>query len=130
MQHTLRSLRTGYFQCDMDVREMFLNFVWFNTPLRLYAGVDITHVRDTSEKAPYWERKRDRKWERWSRNFMGLTDLPHRSLQLMINAKFIAYGNSQWSNSIYLAQPITAQHGRGCIKLDWIGTCHVRCTSM
>ena len=92
MQHTLRSLRPGYFQCDMDVGEMFLNF-WLNTSLRPYAGVDITHVQDTSAKAPHWEKKRDRKWERWSRNFMGLTDSPYRSLQLMIKAKFIAYGD-------------------------------------
>ena len=103
MQHTLRSLRPGYFQCDMDVGEMFLNF-WLNTSLRPYAGVDITHVQDTSAKAPHWEKERDRKWERWSRNFMGLTDSPYRSLQLMIKAKFIAYGDRldaanpfQWS---------------------------------
>ena len=32
VQHTLRSLMPGYYQCDMDVGEMFLNF-WLNPPL-------------------------------------------------------------------------------------------------
>ena len=33
------------------------------------------------------------KWERWSRNLMELANSPCRSLQLLMKAKFIAYGN-------------------------------------
>ena len=36
---------------------------------------------------PLWEQKRDRAWERWVRNWMGLRDSPYRSIQLMILAK-------------------------------------------
>ena len=44
VQHTLQSLLPGYFQCDMDAGEMFLNF-HLHADLQLYAGVDVTHVR-------------------------------------------------------------------------------------
>ena len=44
LQHTLCSLLPGYYQCDMDVGEMFLN-IPFHHEIRPYAWVDITHVR-------------------------------------------------------------------------------------
>ena len=84
MAHTLRSLLKGYYGADLDVGEMFLNW-WLGESLRPYAGVDVTHVRDGREQG--------RCWERWVRNFMGLKDSPFRSLQMMIMAKFIAYGD-------------------------------------
>jgi len=43
VQYTLRSLLKGYFQYDMDVGEMFLNFL-LNESLRPYAGVDVSHT--------------------------------------------------------------------------------------
>ena len=84
MAHTLRSLLKGYYGADLDVGEMFLNW-WLGTELRPYAGVDVTHVREAGETG--------RTWERWVRNFMGLRDSPFRSLQMMIMAKFVAYGD-------------------------------------
>ena len=92
MRHSLRSLLPGYFQCDMDVGEMFLNF-WLHRFLRPYVGVDVTHVRAVGRNSPEWERDRRRNWEHWSRNCMGLRDSPYRSLQLMTKAKYAAYGN-------------------------------------
>ena len=92
VQHTLRSLLPDYCQCDMDVGEMFLNF-WLHLNLRPYAGVDVTHVRNADGQGHQWEDGRVRKWERWTRNFMGLCDSPYRSLQLMIKAKYLAYGD-------------------------------------
>ena len=91
MQHTLRSLLKGYYQCDMDVGEMFLNFP-LHPDMRPYSGVDINYMRNPPEHRKPWEEDRRNRWERWARNFMGLTDSPYRSLQLMIQAKFIAYG--------------------------------------
>ena len=76
----------------MDIGEMFLNFP-LHTSLRPYAGVDITHVRGKRGKEEDWEVGRERVWERWSRNFMGMTDSPYRSLQLVIVAKHVAYGD-------------------------------------
>ena len=40
MVFTLRSLLPGYYQCDMDSREMFLNF-WLHRFLCPYARVDV-----------------------------------------------------------------------------------------
>lgn len=84
MSHTLRSLLKGYYGADLDVGEMFLNW-WLGEKLRPYAGVDVTHVKQAGEKGKCWER--------WVRNFMGLRDSPFRSLQMMIMAKFLAYGD-------------------------------------
>jgi len=92
VQYTLRSLLPGYHQCDMDVGEMFLNFP-LHKDIRPYAGVDITHMRGNGTKEQDWEVGRMTKWERWARNFMGLTDSPYRSLQLLIKAKHVAYDN-------------------------------------
>ena len=90
---TFRSLLPGYWQCDMDVGEMFLCF-WLHTMLRKYTGIDVSHVRTPQgERRPSWEEGRNRPWEHWVRNCMGLRDSPARSLMLMIRAKFIAYGD-------------------------------------
>ena len=44
VQHILCSLLPGYYQCNIDVGEMFMNFPLHHRS-RLSAGVDITHVR-------------------------------------------------------------------------------------
>ena len=90
--YTLRSLMPGYFQCDMDVGEMFLNF-WLNKFLRPYAGVNVGPVRTQGGPLPAWEESRTQNWERWCRNFMGLRDLPYRLIQLLTQIKYAAYGN-------------------------------------
>ncbi len=90
--NTLRSLMENYFAADLDVGEMFLNWP-LGEELREYAGVDITHVQTSVELREEWEQGRNRPWERWVRNFMGLKDSPYRSMQLMIKAKYIAYGD-------------------------------------
>lgn len=93
MAHTLRSLQEGYFSADLDVGEMFLNW-WMGEDLRAYAGVDIKHVRPVNvEDREDWDKDRTKPWERWVRNFMGMRDSPYRSLQMMIMAKFVAYGD-------------------------------------
>ena len=98
LRHTLRSLMPGYYQGDIDIAEMFLNFN-LGKELIPFAGVDVSHVRTTradlsdGEPFPEWERIRHRSWERWVRNFMGMTDSPYRSIQLMLIAKYEAYGN-------------------------------------
>ena len=92
--HTFRSLSAGYYQADMDVGEMFLNFP-LHEELRALAGVGITHLRNAAPNCKGWELERTSDHERWSRNLMGLTDSPYRSLQLLlkVKAKHVAYGN-------------------------------------
>jgi hypothetical protein len=44
IQQVTRALLPGYYQVDMDIGEMFLNFM-LGEELREYSGVDVTHVR-------------------------------------------------------------------------------------
>ena len=62
----------------MDVGKMFLNFPLHND-IRSRVGVDITHVKGKDGEQGSWERGRMVTWERWSRDFMGLTDSPYRT---------------------------------------------------
>ena len=101
LEDTLRSLLPNYFQCDLDVGEMFLCFN-LGMDLRPYAGVDITYMRNTSRATQEdWEKGRDRTWERWHRNFMGMKDSPYRSIQLMLMMKKLAYGKRTDQNNPY-----------------------------
>ena len=70
-KHTIHALLPGYSQCNMDMREIFLNFP-LHPELRSYSGVDVTHIKSGSDKE-VWDQDRIRFWERWSDNFMGLT---------------------------------------------------------
>ena len=104
VQHTLRALLPRYSKCDMDVGEIFLNLP-LHPEFRLFAGVDITHIKSSPDEEG-WDQDRTRVWERWAKNFMGLTDYPYQSLQLLIHVKFISYGERnyplnpfQWSHA-------------------------------
>lgn len=90
--HTLRSLDVGTYACDIDIGECFLNFM-LHEMLRKYSGVDVTHYRSKDEALADWEANRGNRWERWCRNWFGLTDSPYRCMQPMIKAKQIAYGD-------------------------------------
>jgi hypothetical protein len=102
IRHTFRALARGYKQTDLDAGEMFLNFP-LGELLRAYSGVDVTHIRTTKsdlrqhvpplQEIPDWERERVRAWERWCRNWMGLTDSPYRSCQMMTCVKETAFGD-------------------------------------
>ena len=90
--HTTRSLMPGYCQCDLDVGDMFLNFL-LHEDLKRMSGVDVRYVRSTDLADADWEATRARLWERWARNWMGLTDSPYRSVQSMVRLKIAAYGD-------------------------------------
>jgi hypothetical protein len=47
VKHTMRALREGYYQCDLDVGEQFLNYK-LHERLRLLSGVDVREVRSRS----------------------------------------------------------------------------------
>ena len=49
VSHMLRSLMPGYYQCDLDIGEMFLNYLPHATLKRL-SGVDVRHVRSEAEE--------------------------------------------------------------------------------
>ena len=72
---------------------------FFNLPLhpdlRSFSGINITHTKSRPDKEG-WDQDRTRVWECWANNFMGLTDSPYWYLQLLIHAKFIAYGERNY----------------------------------
>jgi hypothetical protein len=93
VKQTLRALLPGYFQCDLDVGEQFLNYK-IHELLREYSGVDVSGVRSTDPLDASWEAERGPgPWERWERNWMGLRDSPYRSLQWQVRLKFEVYGD-------------------------------------
>ena len=129
VRHTLRSLLPGYYQCDLDIGEMFLNFM-LHEFLRQYSGVDIKNVRSLDSEDAAWEAEHQDEWERWVRNWMGLTDSPYRSLQWMIRLKMEAYGDRrQRSNPFHWEKVVLNLPGsRGyrsdmpwVMKLRWDG---------
>jgi len=92
VKHTLRSLMSGYYQCDLDVGEQFLNFK-LHEALRQLSGVDVREVRSRDPEDGQWEDSRPGNWERWERNWMGLRDSPYRSLQWQARLKLEVYGD-------------------------------------
>jgi hypothetical protein len=102
VEHTLRSLLPDYFQSDLDIAEMFLCFN-LHVSMRPYAGVDVTLMRDPVRDV---EEGRCRSWERWTRNFMGMRDSPYRSIQMVLVAKVMAYGNREEPNNPFQWQKI------------------------
>ena len=92
VKHTLRALREGYYQCDLDVGEQFLNYKLHDN-LRQLSGVDIREVRSRDPVDESWEVSRPGNWERWERNWMGLRDSPYRSLQWQVRLKIEVYGD-------------------------------------
>jgi hypothetical protein len=92
VKHTLRALRVGYYQCDLDVGKQFLNFKLHDN-LRQLSGVDICKVRSRDPTDGPWEATRTEAWERWERNWMGLRDSPYCSLQWQVRLKLEVYGD-------------------------------------
>ncbi len=54
VKHTLRALREGYYQCDLDVGEQFLNFK-LHDDLRQLSWVDVHEVRSWDPADGPWE---------------------------------------------------------------------------
>ncbi len=95
VRQTLRALLPGYFQCNLDVGEQFLNYP-LHTDLREFLGVDVSGVRSVNPADMEWEEQQGLEtWERWERNWMGHQDLPYRSLQWQVRLKYEVYGDQQ-----------------------------------
>ena len=64
VRHTTRSLMPGYFQCDLDIGEMFLNFLLHEEMMKMF-GVDVRYVRSAATSDQDWESRRRCNWESW-----------------------------------------------------------------
>ena len=62
VQHSLQSLLPGYYQCDIDVGDMFLNFP-LHKDICLHTGVDISHLQGKVGEQDRWDQGRTHTWE-------------------------------------------------------------------
>ena len=84
----LRAVEAGYYMGDLDIGEMFLNFI-LDEEIQQYAGVDLT---------PYFPdelttRKIKVLWERWTRCAMGFTTSPYQAVQGVLFADEVIRGD-------------------------------------
>jgi hypothetical protein len=70
----LRSVEAGTFLADVDVGEMFLNFILHNS-VRQYSGVNLTSY--------FLLENGGKVWETWQRAAMGLKSSPYQACQAM-----------------------------------------------
>jgi hypothetical protein len=80
----LRGVEPGTFMADVDIGEMFLNFM-LHPLIRPYTGVDLTHF--------FLSEDGSKVWESWWRNAMGLTSSPYCCCQAMGIAEEIIKGD-------------------------------------
>jgi hypothetical protein len=114
IQTHLCQVESGTFLCDLDVGDLFLNFI-LHIDIQSLAGVDLTHYTKEGEKGVVWEC--------WQRAAMGLTSSPYQACQGMAFAEEeirgidtipIIFFNGTVFVSIYLGVHCTILQNRGC----------------
>jgi hypothetical protein len=85
----LRAVESGTFMGDMDVGEMFLNFV-LHESMQALCGIDLTEF--FGEEAEL-NGKPKLLWERWVRAAMGLKSSPYQAVQGMLVVKEVILGD-------------------------------------
>ena len=76
---TLRAILPGFFQCDLDVQDQFLNYK-LHKSMQEHSGVDVQGVRSLAEEYASWEKLRPARWEHWERQ---------------VRVKLVVYGDRQ-----------------------------------
>ena len=114
----LRSVVEGTYMADMDVGEMFVNFI-LHESMQALTGIDLTQF--FGEKDSSGEPKL--LWERWTRAAMGLKSSPYQAVQAMMVAKDVIRGDRhdpsnvfRW-DSVRLNLPGSASYDPG---LPWV----------
>jgi hypothetical protein len=80
IQTHLRSVQEGTWMADLDIGEMFLNFI-LHSDLRHLSGVDLTEYTDDVDELGQIV------WEVWQRCAMGLKPSPYQAVQAMMVAE-------------------------------------------
>lgn len=91
VQTQLRSLVEGTHMADLDIGEMFLNFMLHKT-IRAFYGVDVKFFQSTD---PDFEVGRPSDWEHWCRDMMGLMPSPFLAIQQLLWGKEWILGDQQ-----------------------------------
>jgi hypothetical protein len=84
----LRAVDKDTYMADVDIGEMFLNFI-LHRELQSLAGVDLTHYFDAEDK----DGKATKIWETWQRAAMGLRSSPYQAVQAMGVAEEFIWGD-------------------------------------
>jgi hypothetical protein len=86
----LRAVDVGTYMSDMDIGEMFLNFV-LHESMQALCGVDLTNYFGEGEVL----------WERWTRAAMGLKSSPYQAVQAILVAKEVIRGDRADANNAF-----------------------------
>lgn len=91
-----RVVTTGTFMGDIDVNDIFLNFV-MHEKLQEYAGIDLTSL--FPEELSFGDKRVI--WERWTRCGMGFRDSLCKAVQAMLVADEVISGNPDDPTNIF-----------------------------
>lgn len=86
IDHHLRAVLPGYWMGDIDIGEMFLNFM-LHERVQPYCGVDLTTMYPEEVEAAQVC------WERWGRCGMGFTTSPYQCVQGVLWAEEVILGD-------------------------------------
>ena len=97
----LRAVVEGTHMCDVDIGEMFLNFMLHPT-LRVLCGVDLTHYEvDLASLEVPVDPTEIKKWVSWNRIAMGLKWSPYQAIKGMHFAEEVIRGDRKDKNNIF-----------------------------
>jgi hypothetical protein len=96
-QH-LQAVDEDTFMADINIGEMFLNFIPHQEP-QFLDGVDLTHYfpKDAKDK----DRRATMVWEIWQRAAIGLRSSPCQAVQAMGIAKEVICGDRKDPNNVF-----------------------------
>jgi hypothetical protein len=94
----LRAVDVNTYMADVDIGEMFLNFI-LHKELRALAGVDLTHYfpEDAEDK----DGRQQKVFETWQRAAMGLRSSPYQAVQAMGVAEEFIRGDRMDPTNIF-----------------------------
>jgi hypothetical protein len=94
IQTHLRAVEEGTYMADLDIAEMFLNFM-LHDELRELSGVDLTELQSASEETM------PKIWERWQRAAMGLKSSPYQCVQGIMVAEELIKGDESDPENVF-----------------------------
>jgi hypothetical protein len=95
----LRSVDKNTWMADVDIGEMFLNFI-LHRELRTLAGVDLTHYfPEDAKDTP--DGRATKVWECWQRAAMGLKSSPYQAVQAMGVAEEVIRGDRKNPENVF-----------------------------
>jgi hypothetical protein len=93
----LRTVDENSFMGDMDIGEMFLNFI-LHESMQALCGIDLTEFFGKSDKSTG---KKTLLWEKRVRAAMGLKSSPYQAVQGILVAKEVILGNRTDSGNVF-----------------------------